>query len=443
MKYRAAAKTDPGLVRPDNQDSYAIKWTLASRDRGPSAGFFTLADGVGGSQRGDIASAAFTKAMSSRLHETPDFSDYRWARDEELRKSLLALLATTFSQAAGDVYRQAQARPDLRAMATTGVAMVAVERGVFLAHAGDSRAYLLRGGTAFRLTEDHTIVNELIDEGVISPEEAARHPMRNALSRSIGGQARVEPDTLFVASEPGDRFLLCSDGLTRYLRGADLAVVSARHRSLESFVDELVQLACDGGGRDNITVLVVEAIPEGKEDTVSTTAVDLPTSLLLIGQTQLFSDLTDQELIRVMRVAHVVSYEAGALVLEEGSHGQRFFLVLEGTARVAKSGELLALVGPGDHFGEMALLDDHPRSADVLADTRLECLVISRDDLADLMDEDLVVAKKLLTAFLRRLTRRVRALSDNVCDLGETMEWEGVPAHDEHDEHDEHREHDD
>lgn len=432
MKYRAAAKTDPGLVRPTNQDSHIVRWRLPTEAGDATIGIFALADGVGGSSRGDVASSVFTRSMSKRLQEASDFARYTWERDEELRKPLLDALAESFAAGTGDVYRQAKSRAEFKGMATTGLAMVAVERGVFLAHVGDSRAYLLRKGHAYRLTEDHTIVNELIDEGVISEKEAERHPMRNALSRSIGGKPRVEPDIVFVASEPGDRFVLCSDGLTRYLRGADLALLSGEHKSLEELADHLVARACDGGGRDNITVVIVEATPEGKEDTVSTTAVDLPTSLHLIGTSLLFKDLTEQELLRVMRVAHYKSYGAGAVVLEEGKHGQHCFLLLSGAATVEKGGEQLARIGAGDHFGEMALLDDHPRSASVIADEPLECLIISREDLADLMNEELAVAKKLLAAFVHSLTGRVRALSESVCNLGErlepTVEWTAPPA---------------
>ncbi len=423
MRYEAAVASDTGKVRSENQDSYAMEWGKRPSAKGDVVGVFVVADGVGGRLHGDVASKAFCHHMLGRALAVEHWVDYRWEVDREQRKRMLALLDEAFSGAAGDVYRRAQDNHRLSGMATTGVAMVGIERGAFLGHVGDSRAYLLRGPKVFRLTEDHTVANQLVREGVLKAEDAVGHPYAGSLARAIGTAAHVDVDTLFIKVEEGDRFIICSDGLTRYVGGGRLRDFSARYPAAQQLADALVFAANDAGGEDNITVMVVDAVadraPTRQRGGVK--RVGLATQLGFMHDMFLFTALNQQEIMRVMRVGHTVAYKAGDSIIDDGQIGDEMYIVLDGEAVVYKGAEELTTIGPGGHFGELALIEGHARSADVVARTDMQCMVMNREDLFALIREDPNLGTKLLLAFLKNMSARVRGLSENVKSLSNRL----------------------
>lgn len=235
LKLRSAAVSDRGLIRSGNQDSvHAGPWLLA------------VADGMGGMAAGDLASAIAIAAIAGLDVARPE---------EELVPALRDAL-----EAASAGIRDAVAEdPSRQGMGTTLTALLICDTGacVALAHVGDSRAYLLRDGALRQVTRDDTFVQMLVDEGVITPEQAISHPRRAVVTQAIQGE-QIDPTYLTMEPRPGDRWLLCSDGLSNVVRADTLAATLSSYPDRQECARRLVDLALRAGGPDNITVVVAD-----------------------------------------------------------------------------------------------------------------------------------------------------------------------------------------
>jgi PPM family protein phosphatase len=409
MIYRAFGRSDIGKLRQKNEDNFII---VAPEKR--EAGLYVVSDGVGGARGGDRASEmAITELEMGFLQERAAFDRYDLAHDQEQRNALLQLVNDLVVAANGAIYATAQSDEQLRGMATTIVALVAAERGAFIGHVGDSRIYLLRGDQVYRVTEDHTWAGLMVKAGRVPPSQVADHPYAHVLARSLGAAPHVEVDTAFVQVEPGDRFLLCTDGLHRYFPGRDILEVSRSSPSLTDLVEKLIREANGRGGRDNITVIAVEA--DRGAQTIRT--VGLQEEIKLLQQLFLFEKLTDQEVMRVMRIMYKRTCPDGEVIIREGEEGHAFFIVVDGEVSITLRGKPLTTLRGGDHFGELALLDNEVRSATATAKGEVSLLEIKRKDFAALVQEDAQLALKLLSSFLAVVSRHVRTLSKELVSL--------------------------
>lgn len=237
MQLLAAARSDVGRRRPANEDTYALA---------PELGLYLVADGMGGHRAGQVASGLAARAAVVALRAQ---RDGRRGPGDRLRACVEAANA--------EILSSSRAKPELAGMGTTIVALLADGARVALAHVGDSRAYLIRAGAARRLTDDHTVVGELVRRGEISEQAAARHPQRHVLLRALGVGRTVEPDLLELAPEAGDLFLLCSDGLTGHVEDDEIATLIGAAPDLDAACERLVDLANGRGGDDNITVVLL------------------------------------------------------------------------------------------------------------------------------------------------------------------------------------------
>jgi serine/threonine protein phosphatase PrpC len=237
---RYAARSDVGLGRyTNNQDSgYAGPHLLA------------VCDGMGGHAGGDVASSI----ALGRLVEL-DGESYG---GEALRR-----LADALRQANAEISRRAADDPQLAGMGTTATVLMRYDRKLALAHIGDSRGYLLRDGQLARITRDHTFVQSLVDEGRISADEAEQHPQRNIVTRVLSGHPDDEPDVSAREARVGDRYLLCSDGLTGVVSDATIAETLAAGDDPATTADKLISMALRGGAPDNVTVVVAEVVEAG------------------------------------------------------------------------------------------------------------------------------------------------------------------------------------
>jgi protein phosphatase len=237
MILRSAARTDVGRRRRANEDCYAIVAEL---------GYFVVADGMGGHKAGQLASRLGAEAAVAAL-ETLEGS----------AATLTEKLRCTIAAANREIYVAAQTKPEYSGMGTTLVSLLAVEGRVALAHVGDSRAYLIRGGRIRQLTDDHSVVGELVRRREITELAAREHPHRHVLTRAIGVRREVAPDLAELTSSLGDLFVLCSDGLTGLVHDEEIAEAANAHTDLDTICAELVDLANERGGEDNITVVLV------------------------------------------------------------------------------------------------------------------------------------------------------------------------------------------
>lgn len=237
LALRYAARSDVGLVRSGNEDSgYA----------GPK--LLVVADGMGGHAAGELASAAAVARLAELEQSDP------------APEGVLAGLTDAIEQAGASIGQVVADNPDLAGMGTTVTALFWQGERVAVVHVGDSRAYLLRDGELGQITHDHTYVQTLVDAGRISAEEAAHHPRRSLLMRAIDGVQPVEADLSVREARPGDRYLLCSDGLTGVVSDEELAAVLSDGEPT-GVVIALVELALSRGAPDNVTVVVADVLP--------------------------------------------------------------------------------------------------------------------------------------------------------------------------------------
>lgn len=400
-------KTDVGRVRDANEDSFLVDDGLR---------LFIVADGMGGHAAGEVASNVAVHTARDTIWKERELLDkFERGMDSTVRKDVLRLMELAVQNACSAVFAEAQKDTSKRGMGTTIVALLLIGSRGFIAHVGDSRIYLLRADSVHQLTEDHSLINELLKRGRLTPEQIAKLNMKNAVTRAVGVYESVEVDTLDFDVLAGDRFLLCSDGLSEYAQPSDLLRVF-RELPDESVADALIDLANERGGQDNITALVVK-VPDrsGLDRLASEVNLKLETLHLM----PLFRHLTYQELVRVMNITEVRSYVHRASVLDEGEEGDEMFIVLTGAVLVHSGDSTLTRLGPGQHFGEMALVDKSPRSASVSSDGQSQLMVMKRRDFFDIVRKDHDVAVKLLWSFLGVLTERLRTTSR---DLGEARE---------------------
>jgi serine/threonine protein phosphatase PrpC len=237
LALRYAVRSDVGLLREGNEDSaYAGPWLLA------------IADGMGGHAAGDVASGVAITVLSQLDHQPAS-------------QDLIEPLAAAVAAANVTLHEMSVADPSVEGMGTTLTAMLWQDARVALCHIGDSRAYLLRDGEFVQITRDHTLVQSLVDDGRLTPQAAASHPQRSLLLRALDGRSEVEPDLSMREAKLGDRYLLCSDGLSSVVAEQTL------HKTLQAIPDpddaviQLIELAIRGGGPDNITCIVADVVP--------------------------------------------------------------------------------------------------------------------------------------------------------------------------------------
>ncbi len=247
MRWVAAARTDRGRKRSSNEDAFSLRADL---------GFFALADGMGGHAAGEVASQMAVDRMTE---------EYLAAGSDALAaEALEATLVAATQKANAAIFARSERELDKAGMGTTltTLALAPGERSYRVAHVGDSRAYRLRADTLVQLTTDHTWVQQQIQLGHLSPTLARRHPFATIVTRALGIKGEVDVDVVRGELQPGDVFLLCSDGLTGMLSDGDIGEIVASAPSPEQAVAALVDAANAAGGLDNVTAIVV-AIEEG------------------------------------------------------------------------------------------------------------------------------------------------------------------------------------
>jgi len=244
----AAWRTDPGLVRGHNEDFVAVYEPESTDDYLLHGSLYIVADGVGGADAGEVASQYASE--QTRHHYLQSGHGEGWGQR----------LLEAMQAANTDLRRLAAEREDSRRMATTMVAAVIHEARAYIGNVGDSRAYLLRGGSLVQVTRDQSLVARLVEEGALTPEEAVKYPYKNVILYSIGSEKRPPIDLFEVDLEAGDLLLLCSDGLNRHVDDGEIASILLEEQP-DDAAESLVRLARERGGEDNITVAVVQHGP--------------------------------------------------------------------------------------------------------------------------------------------------------------------------------------
>jgi serine/threonine protein phosphatase PrpC len=395
------AATDVGKKREMNEDNFLVDKKLS---------LFVVADGMGGHASGEVASQLAVHEFRNAVDAGRDAIERFAKGDATVRPQEVLTLLEGAVQAAGHaIYLKGQAEPEKRGMGTTASALlVAGDRG-FIAHVGDSRIYLLRAGQVVQLTEDHSLVNELIRRGRVTKEGFESSPYKaykNAVTRAVGVYETVQGDTLDFEILPGDQFLLCSDGLHAYLDDARI-IEALKGDDVKLLPKRFIDLANTGGGHDNITAIVVRV--EGQPAAADDRAADLARKVEVLRKMPLFRHLIYKEILRLLNVTTVREYAPGEEIIKEGTPGDEMYVLLRGKIRLHKNDTFITHLEPGSHIGEMALIDRRqPRSASATAEERARVLLLSRRDFYEIIRKEPQLSTKLLWSFTQVLAERLR-----------------------------------
>ena len=249
--------TDVGKKRKHNEDAFALD---------VSEGLFIVADGMGGHAAGEVASKITVETIGEFIAATRQKEEATWPFKYNHQLDFNSnRLAVAIEKANERVMAAVAAQPWLKGMGTTVVAGLLNEKILSLAHVGDSRAYLVRDGQLSRLTDDHSWVHEQVTAGILTEEEAKTHPLKNVVTRALGGGPSVSPDLQELVFSPGDRFLFCSDGLTTMVSDEEIHEAAAAIKDTQALCRHLVDLANEKGGVDNITVVIVDVVDRARE----------------------------------------------------------------------------------------------------------------------------------------------------------------------------------
>jgi serine/threonine protein phosphatase PrpC len=395
------AATDVGKKRETNEDNFLVDKKLS---------LFVVADGMGGHASGEVASQLAVHEFRNAVDAGRDPIE-RFAKAETgvRPNEVLSLLENAIQTAGQAIYHKGQAEPEKRGMGTTCSALlIAGDRG-FIAHVGDSRIYMLRAGQVVQLTEDHSLVNELIRRGRVTKEtfETSQYKAyKNAVTRAVGVYETVQGDTIDFEILPGDQFLLCSDGLHAYLDDARI-IEALKGDDVKLLPKRFIDLANTGGGHDNITAIVVRV--EGQPAAADDRAAELARKVDVLRKMPLFRHLIYKEILRLLNVTTVREYAPGEEIIKEGTPGDEMFILLRGKIRLHKNDAFITHLEPGSHIGEMALIDRRqPRSASATAEERSRVLLLSRRDFYEIIRKEPQLSTKLLWSFTQVLAERLR-----------------------------------
>lgn len=262
LSLRFAAGSHKGMIREGNEDSgYAGPRLLA------------IADGMGGQAAGEVASSEVISTLVQLDDDVPG-------------SDILTSLGTAVQRANDQLRMMVEEDPQLEGMGTTLTALLWTGQRLGLVHVGDSRAYLLRDGVLTQITQDHTWVQRLVDEGRITEEEATTHPQRSLLMRALGSGDHVEPDLSIREVRAGDRYLICSDGLSGVVSHQTMEETLASYQGPQETIQDLIQLALRGGGPDNITCIVADVLDADSNDTLAGQLNDTPVIVGAVAENQ-------------------------------------------------------------------------------------------------------------------------------------------------------------
>jgi PPM family protein phosphatase len=248
VKLRYAARTDVGMIRSGNEDNFAV-------DANAARGIFIVADGMGGHAAGEVASEMAVQIIQRELSPVAEVS-------EDVRK----LVASTLRKANRAIHDRTLTEVDKQGMGTTASVLLIAGNHYLIGQVGDSRIYLMRDGTLSQITKDHSYVQEQVDAGFLTPEQARYHPYSNVITRCVGASPDVEPDTYHGEARTGDLFLVASDGLTGMVDDRRLGQLLGSRAEPERKVQALISEANGRGGLDNITAIIVEVLDPGPDE---------------------------------------------------------------------------------------------------------------------------------------------------------------------------------
>lgn len=476
MQIQFWAATDTGLTRNHNEDNFLVDRKL---------NLFIVADGMGGHAAGEIASSVAVHEVRKVLMEQREVIDsYAFSGSVLRRQPVLSLIERAISQACQLVYRLAQEDSERHGMGTTLSMLLIINGRGFVGHVGDSRIYMTRGSEAKLVTEDHSVINELIKSGRLNPEEAHNSPYKNAVTRAVGVHEAVEVDTFDFEIRPGDNYLLCSDGLSGYFEKDEEIKPYLSDEDLKAIPQRLIDYANSCGGKDNITAIVIrmtgeqtksslfnppsavtsstggfgadsgvgkQTIPpdldldniEGVHDSITdeleglqalkprpASPVELPTHDLsqlpldMMRLTPLFSLFDLGGLEEIAHHAEVLRVGPDHVLALEGEADEALLVLLSGEARLERGSARVGILSPGDSFGEERLLSRVRNEVSVTTTTHSVLLSWGRATLYHMMTVTPAFGARLMWGIGQVMLSRVERFKERLGSVKVAIEQE-------------------
>ena len=414
MIIQSVAASDCGQCRESNEDHYLIDESL---------GLYVVCDGMGGHAAGEVAaerSVAFAaEFVRDRRHVLDEASE---SPDGYFRVLELAEDAT--QEASRRLYELACSDEGRAGMGTTMTMLLVVDNKAIMAHVGDSRLYMLRGGELHQLSSDHTLANELLHAGGLTPEEAAVSDYNHVLTRSIGQQELVQVESLLFDLLPGDTCLLCSDGLSNYFDKEATVTEFLAGEDLSLIPDRFIKFANSQGGADNITLVLLRAATDAED----TNAIDVQDRLDTLKSTFLCRKFSVSRLMRVLNITSLIECAAGQQMLSAGQACDGMYVVLDGHLTVHDDVVLSNDLQPGACVGESTLLEPGKLHASVVTHQPSRLLFISRTQFRKLTRRVPKLGNALLRNLGQHLSRQLEdARSRDDVDPRDTANWERAP----------------
>ncbi|KAA5541753.1 cyclic nucleotide-binding domain-containing protein [Roseiconus nitratireducens] len=393
VKTAASALSDRGLRRDGNEDHYLIDETL---------GLYVVCDGMGGHAAGEIAAGrAIEFAAQYIARHLPMMRSAKETPNGYYR--VLKIAEQAVQTASHELYHLARSSPEFRGMGTTMTMLIVVDDKAVMAHVGDSRLYLLRDSDLHQLSTDHTLANEMYLAGGLTLEQAARSRFQHVLTRSIGPQEFVAVETLLFDLLPGDRFLICSDGLSNYFDEQKTVKRILAERDILDQLHRFIDFAKEAGGADNITAVVVEA----RSDCDSRPSIDTQQRIARLQSTFLCKRLSVRRLMHLLSIASTIQCAAGKELIAPGQEFAGFWVVLRGRISTDDDEVCGQEFRPGDCFGETALVEPAMSRACFKAAVPSQLLFIERARFNTLTRKLPRLGNVLLRNLSRHLSKRL------------------------------------
>ncbi len=408
MQIDAVTHTDIGRTREQNEDCQLI-------DRG--IGLFIICDGMGGHAAGEVASTQAARMTAEKIREHVDEINRVTAKPGGHFK-VVKIVADAVRVACRHLYAMACSESECAGMGTTLTLLMIRNDKAILAHAGDSRLYLVRDKELHMLSNDHTLAEEFARQSSEPIDPAVYRKFSNVLTRSLGPQESVDVETLLFDILPADRFLICSDGLSNYFTEEAELVRLLLDDDFDSIPRRLTEIANSRGGNDNITSIVLRARADD-----STPSSDTGRYIELLKTTFLFENLPLKRLMRLVNISAVQSYSKDEWIIQEGDERSGLFIVVDGQCRLAQADGNMIVVSEGHCFGETALACGGNFLIQVRSITDVKLLHIPREAFHTLTRRYPRLGRRLLNKLIDHLSRRLDSGDAAAAALRSTMEW--------------------
>lgn len=372
----------------------------------PKVPVFAVADGMGGPGAGDLAAGLVLEMVKRQVEQLQQANErVENKRSTTARLALGRLFDDLFNLASREVQREST-RLQRPGMGSTLVVATLVRNYAYVAHIGDSRAYLWRDGRLTRLTEDHTIAELHLRRGKITQEEYSRSPDRRVLYQVLGAGMEVDSDLAEVRLAGGDLLLLCSDGLSRAIPDETISEC-VQPEDLKGSIQAMFDAAINAGAPDNLSAVLLSLEAEVGDEPIEAV-------LDVMREVFLFRDMTQPELLTIAPYLEEIVYDTGATIISEGEVAQGFYLVVSGAVRMTRGKTTLMDIKPGGHFGELALARQPAKLATVRAQSATRVFVLTRDRFQEMLRHKPELGARVALALLDAVGDRLRDMTDRM-----------------------------